>query len=148
MLQKVRLKFRKQEKASRYRMSAAKQEKELMSKFWGDMCEVYGVVLPKTAQGKQITKDFLVSCRQLVNDAISVGNAAQSSYETRTSSSKKKNPTKVEKCSTSKRISASDEKGEPQSKKKVTIEPKVKKATIKKAEIQSPLPSKKKKATK
>jgi hypothetical protein len=138
-------------------MSAA-QEKQLISKLWEEMCEVYGLVLPKTAQGKKITKDFITSCQKLVNESVAVGNAAQSAEESSSSSSKKKKGKKsqdeevVPQAAKSKRVKAADEKGEPKSAKSVVIPPKVtKKATAAKKvkiAVESPVPSKKKKASK
>ena len=115
-------------------MSAA-QQKELISKFWDQVSEFWGLTLPNTRQGKKIRKDFLVACKQLVDDTISVGNAAQSAEES----------VPAPKKSTTKRVKAESEIGEPKSKKVVTIEPKAKKST-KKAEIQSPVPTLKKKS--
>lgn len=137
--------------------SYIKQQNEIISKCWDSICELHSLSTGrKTKQLKQIRKDFIGNCTVVVEDLVSVANAAEcAGQDSEGSSSTKKKGKKQEvpkdvpapkRSSTTKRVSASVECGEPKSKRVVTIEPKAKKST-KKAEIQSPLPTKKKKSS-
>lgn len=132
--------------------SYIKQQNEIISKCWDSICELHSLSTEhKTKQARQIRKDFISNCAIVIEDSVSVANAAESGQNSEESSSTKKKGKLVKdapapKKSTTKRIKDEAECGEPKTKRSVTIEPKAKKGA-KKAEIQSPVPSKKKKST-